>query len=391
MFVLLLLLISVSCNIDNEKQAYAHFNKTYNESNVPSQIYYIDNSIDNIIKGKKGTRILVEKNSFRFKNKEKNVDSIQVKLEIKEVLTKADIVLGNCTTITDKNEYLETGGMLYVKASSKNNELILRENKALKISLPTDSLLNEMSVYEGERDSIDRKMAWTNPQMLIENSSADSSIQLINFEKSHNIRYSVEPFGNDTTKYPIEVIREVGRIAWRGTGLKILKDSVLIINGYTVDFIKQDTLTKWSHVFKVEKGQNSYLSDLKVNYIFELKNLGWANIDRLLNDPRTEEIELLVKVNEENKFNYVFTNLITQKMYLPGYQKKDNTFAFTHGDYEKTRLPIGEEAVIISTAYKNEEIYFGYKKFKISAKESLELDLRKVSESEIKEIIEKEI
>ncbi|MGB6037019.1 MAG: hypothetical protein WBG42_12175, partial [Cryomorphaceae bacterium] len=153
----------------------------------------------------------------------------------------------------------------------------------------------------------------------------------------------------------------------------------------------QNELTKWSQVFKVEKGTNSYVTDQNVYYIFKLKNLGWANIDRLYSDPRTEEVDLLASVSNESDFNFVYTTLVTQSMYLPGYQKKDESFSFTHGDYESTQLPIGEEATVIATACKDGKTYFGYQTIEIKKKQNVKIELKESSKNKIEEILENEI
>ena len=381
-----MLIMLFACKSDKNEDKYLNYNRTYNERNINTQLFYIDNSIDNIVKGQNGTKLIIPKNSFQSIND--SLDQKNIRIELKEITQKSDFVIGNFSTITENREFLETGGMIYLQAYSNGEELILKNGSSIKVAIPTDSLLNGMSIFEGERNS-NGQMIWNNPIQI--GQGEDSIPQILEFEKSHNIRYTVEPFGGDSTRYPQKVMSEVGRIAWRGTGLKISKDSTLIIGGHIVNFIKQDTLTKWSQVFEVEKGNNNYLSDQNINYIFELKNLGWANIDRLLKDLRTTDVKLIVSIPEENKFNYVFTNLITERMYLPGYQKKDNTFSFTHGDFETTKLPVGENAMIIATAYKGGEVYFGFEKFEISKVNNVDVQLKKVNENEIKEILEKEI
>ena len=122
-----------------------------------------------------------------------------------------------------------------------------------------------------------------------------------------------------------------------------------------------------------------------------MKNLGWANIDRLYSDPRTEEVELLANISNESDFNFIYTTMVTQSMYLPGYQKKDESFSFTHGDYESTQLPIGETATIIATACKDDKTYFGYQTIEIKKKQDVKIELKESSKTKIEEILENEI
>ena len=396
-FTILILSILCSCNnapekesSDNKKNRDAVFNNVYNDDNIESQTFTIDNSIDNIIEGDNGTKIRIGKNTFTDQND--NPIKGKVSIELKEALNPIDMVMGNLTT-TFNGKPLQSGGMIYLNATSNGNQLKIANNKSILASVPSDTLFADMSIFKGSRDSLNR-MNWSEPEPIgLPQAESDSiPLQAMDaFEKSHNIRYSVEGFGNEELEYPQEVKDEVSRIAWEGAGLKITKDSTFKIGEYTVYFYKQDELTKWSQDFKVEKGENSYVTDQNVYYIFKLKNLGWANIDRLYSDPRTEEVDLLASVSNESDFNFVYTTMVTQSMYLPGYQKKDMSFSFTHGDYESTQLPIGEKATVIATACKEGKTYFGYQTIEIKKKQNVKIELKESSKNKIEEILENEI
>jgi hypothetical protein len=76
--------------------------------------------------------------------------------------------------------------------------------------------------------------------------------------------------------------------------------------------------------------------------------------------------------------------MITPKMYLAGYQKKDNSYSFSHGDDEKMQLPIGERVTILATAYKNDKPYFAMKKLTITNKQNLSLNLLETTTENLK-------
>jgi hypothetical protein len=78
-------------------------------------------------------------------------------------------------------------------------------------------------------------------------------------------------------------------------------------------------------------------------------------------------------------------------LYLPGYQKKDKTYSFTHGDYEKAKLPIGESMTILATAYKDNKPFFAYKKIVVSEKQTINLKVEEITKDELKKKLEKEI
>lgn len=372
-----------------EKNLDEILNEVYNESNLPSQEFSLIGSQGTIIEGKDGTKVKIDKNTFVDKNG--NLISGEITLELKEVLDPIDMIMGNLTTISD-GKTLETGGMIYLNATSSSEQLSLASGKSILISMPSDSLLSDMSLFEGVKDSAG-VVNWVDPVPLgIPEAENDSAmVDIDEFEKTHNIKYSVEPFGNNEIDYPQNIKDEVGRIAWAGTGLKISRDSTFEFSGHVIHFYKQNELTRWNQVFKVEKGNNSFVTDQNVSYIFKLKKLGWANIDRLLDDPRTEDVELITEVSNHEDFNFVYTTLITQKMFLPGYQKKDDSYSFTHGDSESTKLPIGEKATIIATARKNNKTYFAFKTIVIKEKQELVLKLSVSNKMKIERALEKEI
>ena len=382
--LLVLTVFITSCN-KNKGNKTDVFTKVYSTDNLTTQTFSIDASIDNIITGTNGTKIRIPKNSF--------VDSTglpisgTVEIQLKEALTKKEMVLANLTT-TFNGKPLETGGMIFVDALSKGKSLLLAENKTIQVALPTDSTLNGMSLFSGIQDS--SGINWANPIALNKPNVDSSGISMDLFEKTTNIMYSVDGFDN-TKDYPDSINSEIGRIAWQGDGLKITKDSTFKIGNYTVHFYKQNRLQKWNEVFTVEKGTNGFNEDKNAHYIFSLKKLGWANIDRLLEDPRTKVVELITSIENQGDFKFVYVTLVTQKMYLPGYQKKDNTFCFSHNDDEPQLLPVGETATIIATAYKNDKPYFGIQKITITDKQTITFKLIETTVEKLKAALQEKI
>lgn len=373
-----------SCNKYKEKKTDV-FTKVYSVDNITTQTFSIDASTDNIITGANGTKIRIPKSSFVDSSGQPILEIIEIQL--KEVLTKQEIVLGNLTT-TFNGKPLETGGMIFIDAISNGKNLLIAEHKSIQVALPTDSTLNGMSLFSGIQDS--SGINWTNPIALNRPNVDSSGISMDIFEKTTNIMYSIDGFDN-SNDYPDSVQNEIGRIAWQGDGLKIRKDSTFKIGNYTVNFYKQNRLLKWNELFTFQKGTNNYNADKNTNYIFELKKLGWANIDRLLDDPRTKEVELITSIENQDEFKFVYVTLLTQSMYLPGYQKKDNTFGFSHNDTEPQELPVGETATIIATAYKNDKAYFAFKKITITEKQTVTIKLLETTVEKLKAELKEEI
>ncbi len=362
------------------------FTKIYTVDNLNTQTFTIDNSIDNLITGESGSVFRINRNTFV--DQEGNALSGKIEIELIEALTPFDMVSGNLTTTFDRKP-LETGGMIYFNAKSNNKEVSIASGQSVQIKMPTDSTLDGMSVFEGQKDSLGIK--WGNPIKLPLGDTI-GGISMDSFEKTTNIKYRVDGFDN-VENAPDKVQDEVGRIAWEGDGLKITQDSTFKIDEYTVRFFKQEKLLTWSESFSISntKGSNSYAVDRKTNYIFSIKKLGWANIDRLLQDPRTKEVELITSIENENDFKFIYVTMVTQNMYLPGYQKKDETFCFSHNDEENQQLPVGETATILATAYKNDKPYFAIMKITITDKQTVAFKLEETTTEKLKAELKEKI
>lgn len=379
---LLLTLIFFSCTDSTTVESTT--SKPLNFENLPSQSFEIDSESSQIITGRNGTRLRVNENTFIYENGESAKGNIEI--ELIEAISPSKIIMGGLSTIFNDSP-LQTGGMIYLGAKGEKGKLLIAPSKTITVLIPTDSLLSEMSLFKGELDSLG-KVFWTDPIKISEKDQDEQDI-IREFEVSHNIRYNVSLNGEYLENYPDSIDAKVSELAWEGTGLKISKDSTFNMDEYKINFYKQDKLETWTRTFA--KGTNSYITDYNISYIFKQKQLGWANIDRLYSDKRTEEVNLQTKFSNENNFDVVQTTLVTESMYLPGYQKKDNSFSFTHGDYETTQLPIGAKATIIGTANFEGSVYFGYKTFTIAKDQLITIELVQSSKEEIENTLETEL
>lgn len=330
---------------------------------------------DNIIKGEKGTRIRFAKNCFVHLDGTPVTEGVDI--ELKEVFNPVDMVLANLTT-TFEGQALETGGMVYLNATSKGDQLKVSREGAIQLTIPSDSILPGMSLFKGLEDSLGN-VAWVEPIELAEQLEQGGQLpdtMRMKFEKSHNMMYRIEGIF-DPKDYPDSVHTELSSLVWQGSGMKITKDSTIEFMGHTIILMKQDSLTFWSETFDIVDGSNSYVTDSDLSYIFEMNELGWANIDRLLNDPRTEEIELITSVSNADSYDYVYATLVTGNMNLPGYRKVDGTFSFTHGDYEAPMLPVGATATIIVSSSKYGVKHMAFETIVLSKAQTVELAMEK--------------
>jgi hypothetical protein len=97
---------------------------------------------------KEGTQLTISPKSLAYK-KTNRIARGKIKLEVTEYYKLSDILLANLSTKSDAN-LLETGGMLFIKASKNGKELKLTDTKTLSISFP-DKDKKGMQLFSGEQ------------------------------------------------------------------------------------------------------------------------------------------------------------------------------------------------------------------------------------------------
>ena len=406
---------SDSTEVSNEE----NIPKILGIENIPSQDFIISSETDTILIGKHGTKIKIESGIF--------IDSFgskingNIKIELKECLDRYSMVLGGLTTMSN-GEILESGGMICLNAKYQNQKLSLKRNSTIQVEVPTASFIKGMHFFEGVSNR--GKINWVNPAPLAntqrnqKNLKAKLDSALINFRTDtiyikQKVSYKVDVNGEKVSgeRVPKNVQKKMSELINSGNGLVITKDSSIIIDGYNVYLYKNDKLEKRrDYIYKkkwvtwVSSGSmntsqddtgsiNTFQVDKNLSYIFNIKKLGWANIDRFFRDKRTKKIDWFASINGYEEYSDVYVSLIfeNQNILLPGYVKDDGTFSFTHGDYEKTALPVGENATIIVTAYKKTTPYYSIKKLKITEKHSIILDLVKTTLNDLTKSLIKQI
>lgn len=407
LFIPLAVLTLAACQ--NIEQDEALKTTLFSHEDIRTQVFLIPVDRDTVLSGNDGTLLTIHKNTFTDTNGNQVTGS--VKIELKECLSKVDMVLGNMTT-TSKGRFLESGGMVYINATSNNQQLLIANDKSIGVQMPADSILSDMQLFEGVMT--DNGIDWQNPVPIknVANEPAivpiDSLIREEDIIKRSNVGFFVRnyhysgsykkaTFLSEFRQIPPDLGQRISEICWQGNGLILTKDSIIHIDTFEVALVKMDSIREfqWAN-FSFDgpaiQGQNQFREDTNTNYIFSVKKLGWANIDRLFSDPRTMETELIVTVENHGEFENIYTSMIfkNQNMYLPGYQKKDNTFSFTHGDYENPSLPVGETAIILVTAYKDNKPFYAIKTFTILEAQTIDLKLTATTKDDLKNELEKE-
>lgn len=118
----------------------------YKANEAKAETFSISADVDTVIKGAKGTEILVRKNCFVDKNG--NAVTEPVVIELKEFYSMEDFIF-NSMHSTSKGKLLETGGMFHITASADGNEVFLREGQSLSIKIPTEEVKEGMQYFKG--------------------------------------------------------------------------------------------------------------------------------------------------------------------------------------------------------------------------------------------------
>jgi len=367
-------------NIEEERDYI--FSEIFSDSQLKSQYFEIKANRDTSLTSENGTIIKIYSNSFEINDSLEIAD--QIKIEIKEAYEPFDFVLGNLTTLSN-TQLLVSGGMIYINATSNGQALSLKENSEIGFIVPTDSLDEQMMIYNGERDSTNL-INWDSPEPIVNSKLRTLERSYVTIIYQHIGKFNTND--PDFSEWIWKPNRKVGdKTVVENVEVKIVdiaKDFVSLRESENGLFIP-DVITN--------KGQNGFVEDFNTSYIFSVKKLGWANIDKLFNHPKSEEVKMLATIINEDEFGYVFTSLILpeEKMYIPGYQKSDNSFGFTHNDSEQLVLPVGAEAIIMATAYKDEKPYFNLKKIIIKPEMKFSFNLNETNVEDLKKMLDEKI
>lgn len=111
-----------------------------------TQIFEIDGNRDTTIIGKGGTQFFIPANVFE--NAKNKVQTGNVQIELIEALAISDFFMHDLQTV-GSGGYLESGGMIYVNATSRGENLRIRKELELLVECPTNKVKNEMQIFSG--------------------------------------------------------------------------------------------------------------------------------------------------------------------------------------------------------------------------------------------------
>ena len=253
---------------------------------------------DTLISGKEGTMVWITKDLFE------NYTNGKITFELKEFYSKEDMILNGLSTVTDKDELLESSGMFYINFKEEGKQLKIKKGKSYDVTIPNKPLA-ESNIYYNDNDSIFR---WELSKNQIYTEISDIV---------KNLKYSLSgkwKYDNIPDKFKKRVILDSLYIVKRRDSLQYLKilneDNIKKVEALIEENSDWDTALEERNLSKEEKieRKNFYDSQNQI-YSFTSDKLGWINIDKIL----AYEVEKEIKFrNTNHELKYFSLNLVYQ-------------------------------------------------------------------------------
>ena len=253
---------------------------------------------DTLISGKEGTKIWITKDLFE------NYTNGKITFELKEFYSKEDMILNGLSTLTDKDELLESSGMFYINFKEEDKQLKIKNGKSYKVEIPNKPLADS-DIYYNDNDSIFR---WELSKNQIYTEISDI-VRNLKYFNSGKWKYE-----NIPDKFKKKVILDSLSIVKKRDSLEYLKilneenkkslDALIEFNN-SWDIVSEDQ--NLSKEEKIER--HSFYDNQNQIYSFTSDKLGWINIDKIL----AYEVEKEITVRNTNQeLKYFSLNLIYQ-------------------------------------------------------------------------------
>lgn len=326
---------------------------------------------DTLISGKEGSKIWIPRDLFE------NYSNGKITFELKEFYSKEDMIVNGLSTVTDKDELLESSGMFYINFKEDDKQLKIKKGKSYKVEIPNKPLAKS-NIYYNDNDSIFR---W-------ELEKSKLKVLFPDILRNRAFRISVGKDGEGG--FFKETTLDSLRIAQKIDSLKLMKileeeekELKENIRNNEIDIVdelnhdsKQDKyrdINNNERLTKEEKQKRRKNRDAFFNSMSEISNfssdkLGWINIDRILDYEKLKKVTIK---NNDKLFDsdyVIFYNYLGQKSLINHYLYNFNS------DYVYPELRIkGKIKVIVYT--KNEDKIF-YDKFYIDRNSNTEFNLK---------------
>ncbi|SHO73795.1 hypothetical protein [Flavobacterium cucumis] len=251
-----------------------------------------------LVSGKEGTKIWITKDLFE------NYTNGKITFELKEFYSKEDMILNGLSTVTNKDELLESSGIFYINFKEEGKQLKIRKGKSYNVTIPNKPL-TESTIYYNNNDSV-FKWELSKNQIYTEISDIVRNLKYFNSGKWE--------YENIPDKFKKKVILDSLSIVKKIDSLEYLK----ILNEENKKRIEAliESNSGWDILLKdqnlpIEEKMERYdfFQNQDQIYSFTSDKLGWINIDKIL-DYEVEKKITFRNTNQELK--YFSLNLIYQ-------------------------------------------------------------------------------
>jgi hypothetical protein len=126
---------------------------------------------------------------------------------------------------------------------------------------------------------------------------------------------------------------------------------------------------------------------------FQVLNLGWINVDMLYDNPKSENVDITIKVEDYNSVGYAETFMILEEegVILKGYESDRNgILSFARKEKKYSKLPVGYRIKLVTVAYKNGKVWFDISTSVVSKKQQLKVKLEESTIDNFKKVIKRE-
>lgn len=358
------------------------FQELYKEWEQPVQQFTIPAGKQQTIKGKRGTRLTIDTRSFTTKSG--NEINGPLEISLREYYAPAEMLLANLTTASGIT-MLETGGMIYVEATSNGEECVIKPGASMGVSFPTEKIQNGMQLFTGswKGNQVDWKPVPDMSAEVVEPSvyqeadvdilpqypGGDHGLNSYLLYKTYYPKRALEQEIQGTVFIEF-VVNEQGDVedaqVMRSVDSSLDQEALDAINGMpkwipgkrqgknvsvrTVVPVKFELRPAFARTevdtfapggldwrFRRKKSANEEKLDRAIQYAFTTSELGWINCDRFYNtdSPRTD---FVVEVDRSYPVDVkvVFRNI---NSIMPGYPQNDG--------YQFNKLPVGERVTVL--------------------------------------------
>ncbi|MEO0046386.1 MAG: hypothetical protein RL705_1577 [Bacteroidota bacterium] len=302
-------------------------NTIFNQLKKESQFFAGKSNEVITITGKEGTKITIPKNALKKANGKYAIGKIDV--ELQEFYQKSDAVTANLHTMSN-GTMLESGGMIYLKATSKGEELQLKNGAEIKLEMASKNNPSDMQTFYGYPKK-DQTVDWSTNKDLV---------------------------GEED---------EFGETNW-------ISYTVYMSNGTVVDTV----LDSKKRTFKRDSLSNEKISVLDKTILSSAK-LGWINCDRFYEVKDKTDLLVNIDLKFKPEIRLVFKDI---NSIMRGHWNENKQFVFGE-------LPIGKKATLVAFSYTENETFLIMKDIVIDKNATVGLELNKITLEEFKTAIQR--